>query len=176
MPLTPVGMKLWRAALSDIIDRVIGREGGYVDSGLDRGGATKWGITLRTYSDYLGKEATKDELKVLSLDVARQIYRTRYLEPYGIDKIPDERLADALFDTVVNCGPVAVQWLQEAIGVQRDGKIGSVTLASLQAFGYNQARIELIKRRQLRYASLCAADPSQVAFIVGWLRRSHEFL
>lgn len=159
-----------------MIDAVIAREGGYVDNGLDPGGATKFGITLRTYSDYLGKDATKDELKMLSLDVARVIYRTRFIEPYGIDKIMDERLSEALFDTVVNMGPIAVQWLQTIVGVQQDGKIGAVTLSAIQTFGAARARVELIKRRQIRYANIVAGDPRQAAFLVGWLKRSHEFL
>jgi lysozyme family protein len=32
--------------ITDLIDRLIAREGGYVDHPADRGGATRWGITV----------------------------------------------------------------------------------------------------------------------------------
>ena len=45
------------------ISEVLLTEGGYVDHPDDRGGPTNYGITQKTLSDFLGHEATKEEVQ-----------------------------------------------------------------------------------------------------------------
>jgi lysozyme family protein len=63
----------------DAIDLVIRFEGGWSDDPRDPGGATNYGITLNELSRYLGKTASKDDLRNLSVATARDFYRKLYL-------------------------------------------------------------------------------------------------
>jgi hypothetical protein len=59
----------------DALDLVIRFEGGWMDDPRDPGGATNHGITLSELSRYLGKTASMDDLRNLSVATARDIYR-----------------------------------------------------------------------------------------------------
>lgn len=56
-----------------MIDDIIRREGEYVDHPNDRGGPTKYGITQKTLSQYLGYAAVKSDVQNLDIEVARAI-------------------------------------------------------------------------------------------------------
>ena len=47
----------------DIIDKVLGHEGGYSNDSKDLGGETNWGITKRFYPQLDIKNLTKEEPK-----------------------------------------------------------------------------------------------------------------
>jgi len=73
---------------------VVGLEGGYVNDPKDPGGETKYGISKRANPD--------EDIKNLTLDRAKQIYRMKYW-PSGADSWP---WAEALlcFDAAVHGG------------------------------------------------------------------------
>ena len=50
-------------------------EGGYTDHPLDKGGPTNKGITIGRLSEYLGRNATKDEVKNLDFETIKLIYK-----------------------------------------------------------------------------------------------------
>ena len=79
-------------------------EGGWSDHPRDPGGATMKGVTLATFSQYLGRRATKTELRSITRAQLESIYRLRYwnlvagdILPAGVDLM--------LFDIAVNSGP-----------------------------------------------------------------------
>ena len=57
------------------LEIILHHEGGFVDHPEDPGGATNKGITLDTYSGYLGRKATVDELKNIPDDHVKDIYK-----------------------------------------------------------------------------------------------------
>ena len=108
-------------------------EGGYVDHPSDPGGATNLGVTIGTLSLWLGRPASKSEVRALTRDTVAPIYRKNYWDRIRGDELP-AGIDYAVYDFAVNSGPKrGAQALQRAIGVADDGVIGSVTLANVAA-------------------------------------------
>lgn len=149
------------------LDHVLQHEGGYVDHPRDPGGATNMGITIGTLSDWLGRPATRAEVRDLSRETAAAIYRARYWQAVQGDSLP-VGLDLVLFDYAVNSGPGrAVRTLQAVLGVAMDGAIGPVTLAALAGRDREQLIREVCARRLAFLRSLSTYD----AFGRGWERR-----
>lgn len=105
-------------------------EGGWSDNPDDPGGPTMKGITIGTYRQWKGKPVTKADLRAISDDEVASIYRRNYWDKVKGDDLP-AGLDLVAFDAAVNSGPSrAAKWLQAAIGVEADGKIGPQTLAA----------------------------------------------
>lgn len=107
-------------------DKLLGHEGGYSDHKADPGGKTNWGITeaVARAAGYSG------DMRLLPVDKAKAIYRSEYWSPARCDQLPDALRFD-VFDGAVNSGvSQSVKWLQRAIGVPDDGKVGPVTLGT----------------------------------------------
>lgn len=98
-------------------------EGGYSNDPKDPGGETNFGISKRSYPHL--------DIKSLTREQVRPIYRADFWGPAGCDVVPDP-LKYPLFDFAVNSGPkVAVRELQKRLGTQPDGIIGPKTLAEI---------------------------------------------
>lgn len=107
----------------EAFDLLIGHEGRYVNHPSDPGGETQFGISKRAYP--------ARDIKALTLDEAKAIYRRDYWIPAGCEKVP-EALRFDLLDMAVNSGVrTAVRTLQAAVGVAEDGLIGPATLSAL---------------------------------------------
>ncbi|WP_448953085.1 glycoside hydrolase family 108 protein [Labrys neptuniae] len=120
--------------LAQTIKLVFGSEGGYSNHPVDPGGATKYGITAATLGAArgLGRKATPDEVKALTLTEAAQILDRQYAQPLRYQELP-AGLDYALFDYGVNSGPAqAVKTLQRILGVEADGVMGVKTLTTLR--------------------------------------------
>ena len=103
-------------------DVTIGFEGGYVNNPNDPGGETKYGISKKAYPDI--------DIKNLTIEQAKDIYRRDYWEGCKCDFIPDA-LSIALFDFAVNSGTKrAIRYLQRALEVTIDGCIGNQTIGA----------------------------------------------
>lgn len=106
-------------------ERLIGHEGGLVDDPNDPGGLTKYGISQRAYPNV--------DIKALTLDDAKAIYRRDYWVTINADQLPAGIRFD-LFDVAVNSGVrQAVKLLQRALGIADDGSFGPRTLAAVQS-------------------------------------------
>jgi lysozyme family protein len=106
-------------------------EGGFADNPKDPGGATNRGVTLNTYSAYLGRSATVAELQALTVDQVTPIYSHNYWLASHADACPPG-VDLMVFDAAVNSGVGrSVRWLQQALGVDADGQVGPATLAAL---------------------------------------------
>jgi lysozyme family protein len=111
---------------------VIKHEGGYVDHPRDPGGATNLGVTIGTLSGWLGRPATKAEVRALTIDAVAPIYRKNYWDAVKADDLP-AGVNYCVFDFGVNSGPRrAIMALQRAVGVADDGAIGPITLAAVK--------------------------------------------
>lgn len=113
---------------------MFGHEGGYSNLKTDKGGPTKYGITLATLSAHRGKQCTAEDVKRLTIAEAEAIYRKSYWLQSGGDVLP-VGLDYCNFDTGVNSGPGrANRILQEVVGVTPDGIIGGKTLAAIAKY------------------------------------------
>lgn len=149
---------------------VLKHEGGWADHPRDPGGATMKGVTLATYSDWLGRQATKDELRAISDEHLRTIYKARFWDAVRGDELPSG-VDYVVFDMAVNSGPGrAARMLQAAVGATPDGAIGPKTLAAVQA----QDPAALIAAFQRSRQNFLEALPTFDAFGKGWTRRVTE--
>lgn len=144
--------------------RLIGNEGGYVNHPSDPGGETNWGISKRSYPTV--------DIKNLTLDGAKAIYKRDFWDKLKCDALPDD-LAFALFDTAVNSGTVtAIILLQRAVGVKDDGVYGSKTTSAIGTFEPKLLTARYAGQRLLYMTKLRPWD----TFGKGWAKRVAEQL
>lgn len=149
---------------------VLKHEGGWSNHPGDPGGATNYGITIATYRSWLGRQASKEELRNIQMTTVAAIYRSRYWNVVKGDDLP-AGVDYAVFDYGVNSGPVtAVKRLQKVIGAAQDGKVGPKTLAAIQAAGVRTVVFDLCADRMAFLRSLSTWG----TFGRGWTRRVSE--
>ncbi len=135
-------------------------EGGYVDNPDDPGGKTKYGISKKAHPDVDMRKLTKDK--------ARKIYRADYWTPAGCDELP-AGLDLIVFDAAVNCRvDRAIRFLQHGVGTKVDGIWGPNTRNAAQTADPKQALREIVARRGEYYGSLTDLFED---FGLGWMRR-----
>lgn len=148
-------------------------EGGYVDHPSDPGGATKFGITHRTLAAHRNvARVSKDDVKRLTKAEAAVIYREDYWGPMQCERLP--RGVDLeVMDFGVNAGPTrAIRKLQEALGVEVDGRIGQITMRAAANANPQKLVEKFSDLRMQYYRSLRHWD----TFGNGWTRRTRETL
>jgi lysozyme family protein len=166
------------------IAAIIKREGGYVNHPADKGGATNMGITQKTLSAWLGRQATIQDVKKLPAQTAADIYYNMYYAKTKINQLPD-LIKPIMFDMTVMSGKRAIKLLQDALTNHDyecgkvDGVIGDKTIkaATTAATIMGNKLIEtLTRRRIIMYNSIVAADETQAVFLEGWINRAESFL
>jgi len=121
------------------------------------------------------------------------IYRQEYAIKPGFAAVAEifSRVGEKLFDTGVNMGPARpALWLQEWLNalnqggtlwpdLREDGDIGPATLAALRSYkakrgAEGEARLlaGITGDQAVRYKQIARANPSQEAFVYGWLGRA----
>lgn len=144
-------------------DLLIGQEGGYANSPSDPGGETMWGVTAKVAhaNGYQGA------MRLLPRETAKAIYRAKYWNAVQADKLP-EVLRYTVFDAAVNSGPAqAIEWLQRALDVGEDGKLGPLTFDALnKASGLKTALLFNAER-----LDFMTSLPTWGSFGRGWARR-----
>ena len=176
------------ALFDDAFRDLILIEGGYSNDPKDRGGATMYGITEAVARAH-GYAGPMDRL---DLATAKSIYRRAYWDRQRLDEVEfraGASIAVELFDTGVNMGVlVAGRFLQTALNALNregrdfpdmdvDGRIGPGTLFALRAYVQargQEGRVVLLRAlnclQGARYLQIAASDPSQEAFVYGWIR------
>lgn len=138
---------------------VLRHEGGYVNDARDPGGETNMGISRRSYP--------REDIKGMTRARAAEIYRRDFWNAVRGDDLP-AGLDLVAFDAAVNSGPRrGAEWLQAALGVTPDGKIGPVTVAAAAAADVPRT---IAKATDLRMAFLRRLG-TWSTFGNGWSRR-----
>lgn len=171
------------ADITHLINEVLAREGSaYTDRAADAGGPTKYGITLQTLTEYTGGNRTAADVQALTEDQARAIYRELYWQGPGLYMIADQNLADLVFDCAVQHGPMrAIEWLQQAAGLQADGVIGEQTKDLLIKLGMGTPKVRAFYRSVLAkrigfYGEIISNNPREYVFAHGWANRVAYFV
>ena len=147
------------------LEAVLKHEGGYSDDPDDKGGATRFGITIGTLEMWRNEPLTLEDIRNLTLGEAESIYLTKYWRACKCDELPAP-VAFVVFDGAVNHGPSrSTQLLQRAIGVGADGVIGPITLKAVQEADAEKTVDEFMVQRAMLYAKLNSK------FWHGWYRR-----
>ncbi len=170
--------------VDDMISEILRREGGYVNHPADRGGPTNMGITQRTLSAWLGRDASIDEVRNMDEATAREIYERNYLSGPRIDTLPPE-IVPFVFDASINHGPKsAVRVVQRVCNEAGfgpgdvDGVIGPQTRAMAEKAQRDMGPFflaALCEDRRNVYRRIIANDSSQQVFEAGWMNRVAEF-
>jgi lysozyme family protein len=179
---------------------LLGIEGGWVNDPVDRGGATKYGISLRFlvtagevdrdrdgFADFdldFDGDIDAHDVRKLTLEHAAALYHKHFWQALDCDSFP-EPIGEMLFDQGVNGGNQAARkLLQRALNRHLapahqlivDGRIGPQTRAALSGVleRYRMASVVESFRDVVkdRYRAIVAADPRQRRFLNGWLNRA----
>ena len=143
----------------EAFERLIGHEGGYVDHRSDPGGATKYGISKRSYPG--------EDIQNMTLERAKTIYRREYWGAAACDALPDGIKFD-VFDMAVNSGVTAsVRMIQRAAGATPDGVIGPNTLQAINSM----PAVRLSARFNGARLAFMAELPNWPSFGRGWAKR-----
>ena len=149
------------------LSEVLQHEGGWVDDPHDPGGATMRGITIGTFRAWKGRGVTKAELRAITDADLRAIYHQKYWDAVRGDDLP-AGLDLVAFDAAVNSGPSrGAKWLQTALGVAADGRIGPATIAAARKA---QPEAVIDRATSARLAWLRTL-PTWGRFGKGWARR-----
>lgn len=190
-PLSQEELELRRADMepggfNDQVAKVLGNEGGYVNSRYDRGGATNHGISSGTWKAFakkhIGVEPTVENLKKLTPEGAKKIYKEEFWKPSKAGEIDDPVIRQLYFDFYINSGrDAAVKNLQRAINqlggqVDVDGFIGSKTIEALNRLPDPEAIYEqYLKNRIANYHKIADRSDEQRQNLKGWMNRMDKF-
>ena len=138
-------------------------EGGYSDVSADPGGRTDLGIAETYHAKaWADGQVTPAE--------AESIYRADYWDVARCDDLPD-LIAIAMFDCAVNPGVVrAVQFLQAALGIDADGRFGTLTLVRSGDCDPLATALRMVDLRSGYWLARARGD--KTVFRRGWLNRS----
>lgn len=179
----------------DIIRYVLLSEGRdkFTDDPVDRGGATKWGITYASWFKK-GWDVDKDgDIDVDDLKKTREadaiaFYKQWFWDKPRIGEYP-AGLRYALFDMFVNSGANAFGMLAQAAGMRwapnmntpalKTNASGNVTYWNDDTFIQLAKRVsidQLTEARKKYYEGIVRNSPEQAKFIKGWLNRATHVL
>jgi lysozyme family protein len=160
-PTDPITVTAFSERFEHAFADLLGIEGGFVDDPVDRGGATKYGISLRFlkaegaidedldgYADFdLDMDGDIDgaDIRKLTVGDAKSLYKRSFWQALDCESFP-RPIGEMLFDQGVNGGNhAAKKLLQQAINavlragryrtiaLQLDGQIGHLTRQSFQS-------------------------------------------
>ena len=147
----------------------------YTNRKNDKGGATKYGITLATWRkvgyDKNGDGVLNEEdVKLLTEEDFHRVFKENYWNACKADKIQDQSVANMLVDFAYNSGVnKAVKHLQLVLGITADGIIGNKTLRSINKSN-GERLFEAFKKDRKAYLKRNSVG-NQRCFLKGWLRR-----
>ena len=141
-------------------------EGGLVNNPSDPGGLTNFGISIKAHP-----ELSPDQIRSMTVDQAKAIYRRSYWNDL-YDQIPEQRLANSIFDFGVTSGVYrAVQMIQGIVygrgATALDGIFGPATIKALAADDQVAILKEYTTERLTFYAGL-----PQTQFRHSWFSRA----
>ena len=186
------------AKFEEAFNITLKHEGGYGHDPVDVGGETYrgiarnyhsqwsgWGIIdqLRSHPDFPIILNSRQDLN----ELVENFYKINYWNVFWGDKIPDQLVANEMFDTGVNMGVKrAVNFLQRSLNllnrnqknyadIAEDGLFGPNTLNTLKIYLSKDEPFFLTKimniLQGMHYINYMTKSPSQERFARGWLRR-----
>lgn len=147
-------------------------EGGFVDDPLDRGGATNKGITIGTFRNFYGKDATVEQLKNITDEQWLHIFKSGYWDKWKADDIENQSIANIVVDWAWGSGAAtSIKQVQKILGVAVDGIVGDDTLTAINIAGQRSLFVKIHNRRIEFVENIVKRDPSQARFLKGWKNR-----
>ena len=157
---------------------VIKSEGGFTNDQRDSGnhlpdgrqGSTMLGCTQANWEAYVGHQVTQDDMKKLTKEDVKPLYKKNYWDAVSGDLLPSG-VDYASFDFAINAGPAASRkMIQRALGVTADGAFGPMTMAAIQKADAKELLQKFSDAKTAFYKSLSNFN----VYGTGWLRRVAE--
>lgn len=168
----------------EALDHVFRDEGGFVENKFDNGGATKYGITLKTLREH--KNDPTLEVKVLEAmgqETAGEIYLKNYYEPLGLIPCRNRLACILIFNQAVNRGVAAVKDdLQSILGIKLNPSYPNI-IDLLNFYNDESDKVPMMNigfaldflvRSQEHYIAIVKNNPKMSVFLFGWLARTHR--
>ena len=158
---------------------------GYGNHPRDKGKETNYGITIAVAR----RNGYRGPMRDIPFAEVLRIYKLRYWDKLRCSDIPDQTIANEMFDGAANCGPRTMgRFLQRALNLFNkeevkyadlvvDGKVGKKTIRTLKralsmAWWVRIATFRAINAlRRRRYIRLAEEQKRYETFIGGWLMR-----
>ena len=155
-------------------------EGGdkYTNDPVDRGGATKYGITLETWKN-VGYDKNKDgkidkkDIMLLSYEDFLKVFKKNFWDKWQGDKIKNQSVANIVVDWLWGSGKWGIIYPQRILGVKDDGKVGPKTIEAINKVNPKEFFEKVKKSRIQFYQNIVKNNPSQKKFIKGWTNRAN---
>ena len=175
----------------DVINHILLIEGEkYTNDPRDSGGPTKWGVTQRSYSNFMGRQVSESEIKGLTRQQAFDFYWKKHYTNPNFDKIYaiSPLVGAEVIDAGVNMGEArAGMILQECLNafnlngtkypdLRVDGAIGGASIDCLTRFlnwrgreGESVLHAAMNCKQGAFYLDLAERRPKDEAFAYGWI-------
>ncbi|MBB3187840.1 glycoside hydrolase family 108 protein [Microbacter margulisiae] len=175
-------MALFLPALQKVLDR----EGRYVNDPDDPGGETYKGIARRINSKWEGwvsvdMAKTRNEFPGnMEKDAGLQqqveaFYQVNYWDALSGDKIENQLVADSIFDFAVNAGlKTSASLAQMVVESNADGVIGPESLGKINAFDPDHFLASFALAKIARYITIVRKRPESRKYLYGWVCRALE--
>ena len=156
-------------------DMVLAHEGGFTNDQRDSGnhlpdgrqGSTMLGCTQANWEAYVGHQVTQDDMKKLTKEDVKPLYKKNYWDAVRGDELPTG-LDYAAFDFAINAGPAASRkMIQRALNVVVDGSIGPNTLKAINEADAKELMQKFSDAKTAFYKGLGNFN----VYGAGWLKR-----
>lgn len=122
------------------LDKLLSKEGGYVNDPDDRGGETYRGVARKCNPNWNGWNiidaykfnspnlSNKDRTKQLDKDMKLQkevyyLYKNNYWDCFELDDVPNQLVSEIMFDTCVNQGKIsAIKFAERTLRLRETGR------------------------------------------------------
>jgi lysozyme family protein len=161
-------------------------EGGYQNLAGDSGNynslnqrvGTNYGISARFYEDIIGRPPTVADMKAITKDKAKQLYKKYFWDDVHGDILKNQSVANLIADHAVNAGESSIGVIVQKIlnnqygkGLKIDGDIGIKTAQAINSIPNQEELFNLIKKgRENDYIKKGGE------FLTGWLTRLKTFV
>ena len=162
-------------------------EGGFVNDTADKGGATKYGVSLALmkqmfkngsiWLDLNGDGVVDDkDVSVLTEEEAKAVYYKEFWRPLtAFSNLFLAQIVTKIFDTAVNIGVKnSIKLVQRVVGTQADGLIGKETISKCITYkgDFLSEYIEFLVKF---YVNIVVTNPTQLKFLNGWINRAFRY-
>lgn len=149
----------------------------YTNNKYDKGGPTKYGITLATWRR-VGYDKNGDgvlnekDVKLLTEDDFRCVFKHNFWDACQADNINDQNVANMLVDFAYNSGiSRASKYIQKIVGARVDGVVGAKTIGKINGYDLGQkALFDSLKNERIKFLKKIGVGTQKV-HLKGWLRR-----
>lgn len=169
-------LRLTTPKIADVSDKaieyVLKNEGLYSNDVDDAGGETKFGISKRSYP--------KLDIKNLSIQKAKEIYKKDFWEKQKYKNIKNQELAIKIFDLAVNVGTSrANKLMQRALRsvnkkVEETGVLDDTTICLINESEATDLLSALRSEAAGYYRLIVSTKPHRAKYLKGWLNRAYQ--